>query len=318
MRSSPTTGPDAETIARAARTLRGGGLVAFPTETVYGLGARADATTAIARLYAVKGRPAANPLIVHVASVDAALRLAPFEARARDLAAAFWPGPLTLVLPRFPASEVVPTVSAGLPSLAVRVPSHPVALALLTKVDLPIAAPSANRSGRVSPTRAEHVKAQLGERVDAILDAGASAIGLESTVVSLLGADAAILREGAIERAAIERVIGPLRAAAPGPAHAPGMGQSHYAPTRKLRLNAEAPRPGEAFLGFGPGAPNEALNLSPSGDLAEAAANLYASLIALDRPEYEAIAVMPIPEHGLGVAINDRLRRAAAPRGDGA
>jgi L-threonylcarbamoyladenylate synthase len=299
-----------EAIAQAAALLCDGQLVAFPTETVYGLGADATSDAAVGAVFAAKGRPANNPLIAHVADLAAARREALFDDRAERLAERFWPGPLTLVLRRSDSSQLAPGVSAGLPTVALRVPDHPVAVALLHHVGRPIAAPSANPSGRLSPTTANHVAESLGDRVALILDGGPCPVGLESTVVGLAG-EARLLRPGGLPRTAIEAEIGALAAATDDVLHAPGMMTSHYAPALPLRLDAEHPRPGEAFLAFGPCA-DATLNLSPSCDLDEAAANLYAMLHALDRPEYTAIAVMPICGAGAGTAINDRLRRGAA------
>jgi L-threonylcarbamoyladenylate synthase len=318
-------------VAEAARVLAAGGLVAFPTETVYGLGADAGNGEAIARLYAAKGRPAFNPLIAHVASTAAARKLARFDAAAERLAAAFWPGPLTLVLPRTPDCPVAALATAGLDSVAVRLPQHPVAQALLRAFGGPVVAPSANRSGHVSPTTAAHVLADLGGRIDLIVDDGATPVGLESTIVACLGerfgassGKPALLRPGGVPRAAIEEVLGTALADAPASRghtapRAPGMLASHYAPRTPLRLDAHAVGTREALLAFGP-APVEGaaravkvLNLSARGDLIEAAANLFSHLRALDHAGAEIIAVMPIPHHGLGEAINDRLYRAAAP-----
>lgn len=307
---------DAATVAAAADLLRAGRLVAFPTETVYGLGGAATDDAAVARIFDAKGRPRFNPLIVHVPDVAAAEAIAVFDARARALTARFWPGPLTLVLPRREDAGLSRLVSAGLPTVAVRVPVHPVAQAVLRAAGLPIAAPSANRSGSISPTRAEHVAASLGERVDLIVDGGPCTVGLESTVVDLTGERAAILRPGAVTEADLAAVLGEpvaMESGNPDAPKSPGQLLSHYAPDRPVRLNARYARPGEALLGFG-AAPEAVLNLSESGDLVEAAANLFAMLHALDRPPWNGIAVMPIPEEGLGAAINDRLRRAAAPR----
>ena len=313
---------DAAAVRRAARLLRAGSLVAFPTETVYGLGADATSAAAIAAVYAAKGRPRANPLIVHFAGHDAAEREARFAPRALRLAERFWPGPLTLVLRRRAETRLSPSVSAGLDTVALRVPAHPVALALLGAARRPIAAPSANPSGRLSPTTAEHVAAALGGRVALILDAGRCRIGVESTVVDLSAPDVArLLRPGGVPRVAIEAEIGPLEGAEHGPPRAPGMMESHYAPRLPLRLDARAARPGEALLAFGPDVPSGAaatLNLSPAGDLDEAAANLFAMLHALDRPEFSAIAVAPVADEGRGAAINDRLRRAVAAGRDAA
>jgi len=303
-----------ENIARAGALLRAGRLVAFPTETVYGLGCDATDDRAVAAVFAAKGRPEFNPLIVHVLGRSEAAVLAEFDARADTLAAGFWPGPLTLVLPRSAACPVSLLATAGLDTIAVRAPSHPVARAVLEAAGRPIAAPSANRSGEVSPTTAAHVADSLGGEVAMILDGGPCPVGLESTVLDLTGAHAAILRPGAVTEEAIAARIGPL--APPGAAvRAPGMLARHYATRLPLRLKAHEVRPGEALLAFGPDAPMGAahtLNLSPGGDLVEAAANLFAMMRTLDRPGFSAIAVMPIPEQGLGQAINDRLRRAAA------
>ena len=302
--------------ADAARLLAMGGLVAFGTETVYGLGADARDGRAVAAVYAAKGRPAFNPLIVHVPDADAAFALGAPDAPARALAVAFWPGPLTMVLPLHPDAGLSPLVTAGLGTVALRVPAGATARALLAAHGGPLAAPSANPSGRISPTTAAHVLAGLGERIDAVLDGGPCPVGLESTIVGLTGAPT-LLREGGVPREAIEAVIGPLAAPGPGPASkvaAPGALASHYAPRGALRLDAAGPAPGEAMLGFGP-VPGD-LTLSASGDLTEAAANLFGHLHALD--DGRPIAVAPIPEHGLGRAILDRLRRAAAPREPGA
>jgi L-threonylcarbamoyladenylate synthase len=313
---------DAAAVADAARVLAAGGLAAFPTETVYGLGADATNGAAVARLYAAKGRPAFNPLIAHVADVAAAKRLARFDANAARLAKAFWPGPLTLVLPKAAGCTVADLATAGLDTIALRVPSHKVARDILAAFGKPVVAPSANRSGHVSPTRAEHVAADLGGRIDLIVDGGPAPVGVESTIVACLG-EPVLLRPGGLPRAAIERTL--ARALAdPPPAHggkrpiAPGMLASHYAPRTPVRLNAHRIAPGEALLAFGP-VPAEGaarakrvLNLSARGDLIEAAANLFAHLRALDAAEADAIAAMPVPHEGLGEAINDRLARAAA------
>ena len=316
----PVLRPTAASIERAARLLRAGRLVAFPTETVYGLGGIATSDRAVAAIYAAKARPRFNPLIAHVPSLRDAERLVVFDARARKLARHFWPGPLTLVLARRPAAGISWLASAGLDTLAVRVPAHPVARRLLKAVGLPVAGPSANRSGRVSPTTAAHVAESFSgarSKLAAILDGGACEVGLESTVVDLSGPKAVLLRHGGVPREAIEHLIGRLGKPSGGPLRGPGQLKSHYAPRLKLRLKAK-PRPGEAFLAFGRvprGVDGSAvLNLSSRRDLAEAAANLFAMLRALDRPKFKAIAVAPIPERGLGAAINDRLQRAAAPR----
>jgi L-threonylcarbamoyladenylate synthase len=312
----------APAIEAAAACLAAGGLVAFPTETVYGLGADARNGEAIARLYAAKGRPSFNPLIAHVADAEAARDLARFDAAAEALAAAFWPGPLTLVLPKRPDSGVSDLALAGLDSVAVRVPAHPVARALLTAFKGPVVAPSANRSGHVSPTSAAHVLTDLRGRIDMLLDAGPCPVGVESTIVACLDAPT-LLRPGGLPREAIERVLGralAVAAFAEGAPQkleiiAPGMLSSHYAPKARLRLNAEAAGPDEALLAFGPApAAGVTLNLSPRGDLIEAAANLFSHLRALDASGAKRIAVMKVPHEGLGEAINDRLARAAAPK----
>ena len=307
-----------DTIAAAARVLGQGGLVAFPTETVYGLGADATDGEAVARLYAAKGRPRFNPLIAHVAEATAALPLARFSDDARLLAGVFWPGPLTLVLPKAESCPVSELATAGLDSIAVRVPDHPIARDLLRAFGKPVVAPSANQSGHVSPTSAEHVRADLNGRIDLIVDGGAASVGVESTIVSCLGTPI-LLRPGGLPRDAIERVLGhPLAVAEASTDEAPlapGMLASHYAPKSPLRLNAVDVRPDEVLLAFGPDAPSagQMLNLSNSADLVEAAANLFHHLRALDASG-ASIAVMPIPDEGLGEAINDRLARAAAPR----
>lgn len=315
--------PDPEAIARAAALLRSGRLVAFPTETVYGLGADATNDAAVAALFRAKRRPAHNPLIVHLAEAAAAESFASFDERARRLVARFWPGPLTLVLPQRPGSPISRLATAGLDTVAVRVPAHPVALALLRAVARPIVAPSANRSGRVSPTRAQDVVAELGEAVALVLDGGPCAIGVESTVVDLSRPEEArILRPGGVTRDELEAILGPLaepsRAEAEAP-RAPGMLASHYAPRLPVRLDARSVEPDEALLAFGTNEPPGALwtfNLSPSGDLFEAARNLYRALRAADESGARAIAVVPIPKEGIGEAICDRLARAAAPRPD--
>jgi len=308
---------DRTAIEKAARILRAGGLVAFPTETVYGLGADAANGVAVARIFEAKGRPRFNPLIVHVPDAEAARRFAVFDALADTLAARFWPGPLTLVLPlrRDADQPLSDLVTAGLDTVAIRVPRHPVARALLEAAGVPVAAPSANVSGRISPTRAAHVAEDLGGRVDMILDGGASDAGLESTIVALKPRPT-LLRPGAVAREDVEAALGaPLTDRHEGDSvTAPGQLASHYAPKASVRLNATEAQPGETLLGFGPSAPVDALNLSRSGDLREAAANLFAFLRALDAENPGSIAVMPIPRTGLGEAINDRLQRAAAPK----
>jgi L-threonylcarbamoyladenylate synthase len=313
---------DRDAIAAAARVLADGGLVAFPTETVYGLGADATNGTAVARIYAAKGRPSFNPLIAHVADMDAARRLALFDATAERLAAAFWPGALTLVLPKAPGCPVSDLATAGLDTIAVRVPDHPVAQAILAAFGKPIVAPSANRSGHVSPTTAPHVLADLDGRIDLIVDGGPTPVGLESTIVACLGAPM-LLRPGGVARADIEAALGRSLAHVPGGKPdvplAPGQLASHYAPRTRLRLNVDDVRPGEVLLSFGPTLPPGAsraaamFSLSPNGNLVEAAANLFSSLRAADALGAAIIAIMPIPHDGLGEAINDRLRRAAAP-----
>jgi L-threonylcarbamoyladenylate synthase len=304
-------------LDRAAALLRAGELVAFPTETVYGLGADATNEQAVAAIFAAKARPRFNPLIIHVIDEAMARPLVTFDERATRLAAHFWPGPLTLVLPRTPGAGVPLLASAGLDSLAVRVPGHPLPRALIRAVGRPIAAPSANRSGRVSPTAAEHVLDELDGRIAAVLDGGSCRVGLESTVIDLTGPLPTLLRPGGVAAESIEAVIGSLgrAVAGDGAPRSPGLLASHYAPARPVRLEAETVQPGEALLAFGRRAPRGAKEvrwLSRTGDLAEAAVNLFAALRALDRPEFTGIAVMPIPQHGLGLAINDRLRRAAA------
>jgi L-threonylcarbamoyladenylate synthase len=312
--------PDAAGIAEAAALLAGGGLVAFPTETVYGLGADASNAAAIARLYAAKGRPSFNPLIAHVADPGAAMREGMFSAAAQELAERFWPGPLTLVVPVAATSRISDLARAGLRTVGLRVPAHPVAHALIAEAGRPIAAPSANRSGHVSPVSAEHVIEDLSENIDLVLDGGACNVGIESTIVACLDDRPRLLRPGGIARETIEEVLGePLTVidgrASGGPI-APGMLHSHYAPRAALRLDATALEPGEAGLDFcGRFAPGEnVLDLSPRGDTVEAAANLYSYLRRLDNGGVDAIAVAPIPPHGLGEAIRDRLGRAAAPR----
>jgi L-threonylcarbamoyladenylate synthase len=309
--------PTEAALAEAARLLAAGQLVAFPTETVYGLGGDATNDRAVAAIFAAKGRPSFNPLIVHVASLEQAARLVEFDASAHRVAERFWPGPLTLVLPRRKDSPVSLLASAGLDTIAVRMPGHPVALALIEALGRPLAAPSANRSGAVSPTLAAHVAESLGERVAMILDGGPCGVGVESTVVDLGHVPPALLRPGGVAMEQLEVLLGTAfsRATDGGDApRSPGQLESHYAPGLPVRLNARWAEAGEALLGFGPAA-DAAMNLSPTADLAEAAANLFAMLRALDRPGCTGIAVAPIPDHGLGLAINDRLKRAAAPRG---
>ncbi|MBY0342626.1 MAG: threonylcarbamoyl-AMP synthase [Sphingomonadales bacterium] len=293
---------DAAGIAEAARILDSGGLVAVPTETVYGLAARADSAEAVARIYAAKGRPDFNPLIVHVSGVEQAARYAEFSSEARALAAAHWPGPLTLVLPRRAEAGLAEAVTAGLPTIALRAPAHPAMRALLEAVDFPLAAPSANRSGFISPTTPDHVLASLDGRIDMLLDGGATRAGLESTIV-------AVRADGSVE----ELRPGPIAVGIRGGGmtiEAPGQLASHYAPGKPVRLNAFAAQEDEFLIGFG--AVSGDVTLSASGDLTEAAARLYAALHEAARAPQPRIAVAPVPDEGVGRAINDRLRRAAA------
>ena len=313
-------------MAEAARVLACGGLVAFPTETVYGLGADATNAAAVAAIYQAKGRPAFNPLISHVTDLDQARQIGSFDALGCALANAFWPGPLTLVMPKTKTCTVAELATAGLDTIAIRVPAHPVARAILAAFGRPVVAPSANLSGHVSPTTAAHVESDLSGRIDLIVDGGPVDVGVESTVVGCLF-EPMLLRPGGVPREAIERVLGrplaqpPQDAASDTPQPlAPGMLTSHYAPRAKVRLNASRIEPGEALLAFGspylPGLDNtvSVMNLSARGDLAEAASNLFGYLRALDARDARTIAVMPIPDEGLGEAINDRLRRAAIGR----
>lgn len=311
---------DTASIEAAARLIRAGELVAFPTETVYGLGGDATNERAVARIFEAKGRPQFNPLITHVLDAGEARNLVQWNATADRLAARFWPGPLTLVLPRAKGSPIALLATAGLDTAAIRAPAHPMAQALIRAAGRPIAAPSANRSGAVSPTRAEHVRESLGDRVKMILDGGPCEVGLESTVLDLTTPVPTLLRPGGATREAIEAAIGPVALSDALPSgdaarSSPGQLASHYAPARPVRLGATSVAGDEALLAFGPRPPAGArrtLNLSPAGDLTEAAANLFAHLRALDSPDVARIAVMPVPETGLGLAINDRLRRAAA------
>ncbi len=311
--------PDPAGIVTAAALLARGEIVAFPTETVYGLGADARSDAAVARIFEAKGRPRFNPLIVHVSDIAAASRIALVDDRVIHVAAAFWPGPLTIVLPLRPSARLSPLISADQPTVAIRVPAHPLAQALIQAFGGPVAAPSANPSGRISPTRAEHVLAGLSGRIAAVIDGGTCAVGVESTILSLVG-DPTLLRPGGIPAEALEACLGvalPLRSAAPGmaPLPAPGMMASHYAPAAAMRLNATRAAAGETWIGFGPGTGDADLNLSPAGDLSEAAANLFHLLRVADaRATGGTIAVAPVPARGLGRAINDRLSRAAAPR----
>ena len=297
--------------------------MAFPTETVYGLGADATRAEAVIGIYGAKERPRFNPLISHIASLEDALAEGDFGDDALKLARSFWPGPLTLVVPTSRTCSVSDLARAGLDSIGLRIPDHPIARELLKRVGRPVAAPSANRSGRVSPTAAAHVLGDLDGRIDAVLDGGASPVGVESTIVACLDDTPRLLRPGGLPRAEIERVLGKSVSATQvddTSPRAPGMLASHYAPRARVRLNAQDIKPGEAALLFGPESPRNlaqaaaSMNLSPTGDLAEAATRLFGSLRQLDRAEVEMIAVSPIPNHGLGEAINDRLQRAAAER----
>lgn len=303
--------PDAESLARAAALLQTGGLVGLPTETVYGLAALSSDSAAVAHLFQAKGRPRFNPLIAHVSDLHMAQREGLFSPHASALADAFWPGPLTLVVDLAETATTCDLARAGLSTIALRCPAHPVARALIAKIGAPLVAPSANRSGRLSPTTAAHVAADMGDRIDLILDGGPCETGLESTIIDARGAHPALLRAGTLTPAQIEDIWPGLirHETDPDAPTAPGQLLRHYAPRARLRLNAAAPDAGEALLGFGPVA-NAALNLSPSGNLAEAAANLFAMLRTLDENNTK-IAVSPIPQTGLGEALNDRLTRAA-------
>ncbi len=322
MDASPASTAMAETIRQAAERLRHGGLVAFPTETVYGLGADATDDRAVAKIFKAKARPRFNPLIVHVLNQKAAAAIAEWTDLSEKLAAHFWPGPLTLILRRTPDCRISPLVSAGGTTVALRSPAHPLAGALLGMTDLPIAAPSANPAGKISPTTAAHVQAGLGDQVDMILDGGRCPVGVESTVLDLTADHPMLLRPGGLARADIEAVTGcklssdhQAETDTDNPIRSPGQLTSHYAPNRPVRLNAQDVASDEALLAFGPtplqGAKITA-NLSKSGDLIEAAANLFAMMHQLDRPHVSGIAVMPIPAHGLGEAICDRLNRASS------
>ncbi|EKE43733.1 Sua5/YciO/YrdC family protein [Oceaniovalibus guishaninsula JLT2003] len=306
---------DADGIARAASLLRGGGLVAFPTETVYGLGADARSDRAVAAIFAAKDRPRFNPLIVHLPQMDAAHDLATLNGEADRLARAFWPGPLTLVLPLRTGAGLSPLVTAGLATVALRVPAAPLARDLLARAGIPVAAPSANPSGRVSAVTADHVLRGLGGRIDAVLDGGPCPVGVESTILAVTDEGTRLLRPGGLPVEAVEACLGasllpPEKTHRP---NAPGQLASHYAPAGRLRMNVTDPERDEVLLAFG-GTGGD-LDLSPTGDLAEAAANLFRHLQELDRRGAARIAVSPVPDRGLGLAINDRLRRAAAPRG---
>lgn len=304
---------DSTGYAQASAIWNRGGLVAFPTETVYGLGADARNDLAVARIFEAKGRPKFNPLIVHVDNVARAKDLVEWNDAAARVASAFWPGPLTLVLPLRPNSGLSPLVTAGLSTLAIRVPENPVAQALLAEFGGPVAAPSANPSGKISPTEADHVKAGLGGKIEGILDGGPCCVGLESTILGLAGTPT-LLRPGGLPSEVLEAALGETlkRHSDSAPLNAPGQMTSHYAPGARVRLNATERQDGELMLGFGPVACD--LNLSKTADLREAAANLFHHLHALDAMKGDAIAVSPVPQSGLGAAINDRLKRAAAPR----
>jgi len=316
MSLTETLPPEPQGIARAAELLAQGKLVAFPTETVYGLGADARNDEAVARVFEAKGRPRFNPLIVHLPDLDAARAIADFPPEAERLADAFWPGPLTLVLPLRPEARISPLVTAGLNTVAIRIPENPLARDLLRAFGGPVVGPSANPSGKVSPTEAAHVLDGLGGKIEAVLDGGRCPVGVESTIVGFDGAPT-LLRPGGLPTEAIEACLGaPLAAHHGMTVNAPGQLTSHYAPGAKVRLEVAEPEEGELWLGFGPGCEGATLNLSENGDLVEAAANLFHHLRALDAMagEGQGIAVAPVPDHGLGRAINDRLRRAAAPR----
>lgn len=302
---------DAAGIAAAADVLRAGGLVAVPTETVYGLAARADSAPAVAQIYRAKGRPDFNPLIVHIPDLVAAERIAIFDERARQLAAAFWPGALTMVLPLRQGAEIAPAVTAGLPTIALRCPAHPAMRAVLAATQLPLAAPSANRSGGVSPSRAEHVAESLGSAVGLVLDGGPCAAGIESTIVALRDGGWQVLRPGPITGEQIAALLGaPLQPEGSAGIEAPGQLASHYSPGKPVRLNAECAGPDEFMIGFGAVAGD--VSLSASGDLAEAASRLYDCLHAAQRAPQTRIAIAKVPDEGIGAAINDRLGRAAA------
>jgi len=317
---------DEAAVAQAAECLKAGGLVAFPTETVYGLGADATNAAAIARLYEAKGRPSFNPLIAHVGDIASALKIAHFNITARRLAGHFWPGPLTLVLPKTSDCPVAELATAGLETIAVRLPAHPLAHAILRAFGGPVVAPYANLSGHVSPTAADHVASDLDGLIDLIIDGGPVSVGVESTIVGCFEAPM-LLRPGGLAREEIERLLGQPLARPPqdepaetGQPLAPGMLASHYAPHTRVRLDAASVETGEALLAFGPAAvpgmesASAVMNLSARGNLAEAAVNLFCYLRALDATGARAIAVMPVPHQGLGEAINDRLRRAAIER----
>ncbi len=311
----PLTPDIREALNRAVDALRDGELVGMPTETVYGLAADAANPDAVARVFAAKGRPSFNPLISHVANLDEASNEGVLDKRAMILASTFWPGPLTMVVPVADTARSSELARAGLSTIGLRVPEHPIARALLTAFGGPLSAPSANPSGKLSPTEAADVTRELGDSVTMVLDGGRCDAGIESTIVSVLpGEPVRLLRPGAVSRDTIEALVGPLEEAEKNRISAPGQLSSHYAPRADIRLDASEARPGEVLLGFGAEAPDDVVNLSPTGDTVEAAANLYRGLRELDASGADTIAVMPIPETGLGEAINDRLRRAAAPR----
>jgi L-threonylcarbamoyladenylate synthase len=309
--------PNDQSIRNAAEILARGGILGMPTETVYGLAADATNEKAIAEIYAVKNRPEFNPLIVHVLDTEMAKNYVVWNAYAEKLASAFWPGPLTLVLPRTVGSPVSLLATAGLDSIAVRSPSHSVARDILAALGKGIAAPSANRSGRISPTTAAHVVEELGDAIYCVIDGGACAVGIESTVISLLGNSPVLLRSGSITPEDLEAVLQEkIQVSADEKILSPGQMLSHYSPSIAVRLNVKDPKPDEALIAFGnkiPFGAKKTLNLSNRGDLKEAAANLFATMRALDSPEFSGIAVMPIPDSGIGIAINDRLKRAAYP-----
>lgn len=306
-------------IAAAADVLAAGGLLALPTETVYGLGADARVDRACARIFAAKGRPQFNPLIVHIAGMEQAEQIGTFDATARKLADAFWPGPLTLVVPMRADAGISPLVTAGNPTIGLRVPNHPLARAVLTAFGGPVAAPSANPSGKISPTMAEHVQTGLDGLIEAVIDGGACTVGVESTIVGCVDGRAVLLRPGGVSVEDIATVIGytPAARGDSDPISAPGQLSSHYAPDAAVSLNVTAPAQDQVWVGFGPECGDAELNLSPTGDLTEAAANLFQMLRRADEIANgtRRIAFAPVPDTGLGLAINDRLRRAAAPRG---
>ena len=310
---APIAKPIPENIKAAADVLRAGGMVAMPTETVYGLACDASNPAAVARLFNAKGRPAFNPLIAHINGPSMGMKEAKFSEIAGKTANHFWPGPLTLVLPLAFTHTVCDLARSGLGTVGLRYPSHPVAIDLITAFGGPLVAPSANPSGKMSPTRARHIREEMGDRVDLILDGGACEHGVESTIVSFAGTEPALLRAGATPAEDIEAFIGTELVRPrldPNAPTSPGQMLRHYAPNASLRLNAARPEEDEAWLGFGPKMYGSGLNLSPSGDLIEAAARLFTALRALDE-RYDKIAVAPIPMDGLGEAINDRLERAA-------